>query len=449
MNLEIMQEEIAKEYRALVTQYWDKISQEFAHQHPQSSLAECLNNPNRLPYPLTIGDTIAEHNIGMLSELVSRRPWHAVNIWKKMNGMIPLEKRDFYAEYMIASAKNSNTTLALPYCWLVEQYDHGNFKRYISDTELKEYVNLGFWEYAMYFFDDPVSSGLVCSEEMYECLLQHFELIDFAEFKHLATTLWGTRYWVTDEYETKVREAESQIPIEIIATLVHPIVDQAIQQVFHNYVWFEPEEVQEKLANTLNYWTKYLGQTLIQDLFKYHIRMRLAHIDYWQNNMGKHEVEILDPYVSWNNGEKRRFYSQSLGKVVPATSMIDNHVPTEWFEESTKTRVNEAIIADIRNPASAYQSDVIPFVHMLNDGIRQGWFDVALIRSAVTEKVNLYLKTKRAPAGNKLRWLPLLNPILVDPEIFPLFAERLLKDLHTRRLFKLADEFSTSLTPPA
>lgn len=455
MDLENIKAGFRAEFVDLLRQYWSEIAQTLGQRH-YLTLADCLGDPNRLPNCEFINTTLPGRHITMLAELLSDRYWHAVNDWAKIKDGLPPEKRDSYVHYMLARALEPETTLTLPFCWLVEQYANGNFSSYISQEELADYVNRGFWEYAHRFFDNPTNTGILVSSGIYEYLLRHFTYIDFSRYQEQAfvSLMWSKRNWISPEYITKVKEAEGKTSTACMSRLIHPIVDQAIRICFGEYYFFEREEAITRFNGDLKPYARHLGNETIQNLFKYYIRYWLSHIDSLDFQQ-RDAIDIVAGYVEWPDEEKKTYFSDCLSFLDSDLSdnsgqwvhkLVELNLPPTWFAATTQAMVNRQIANCILHPFhNRDEKDIIPHIGLLNGFYRLKWIDGEEVKTAIQSKITGYLDCARTPKAEDIKPLIWLDPRLVAPDLYSRLMNKAIKDLRTRRQNKLADEWEEKL----
>jgi hypothetical protein len=187
--------------------------------------------------------TPEEEELLLFHFIQSEKFWQAGPALHFLKSRISNERYDFYAELIKEQAKSNSGGSTTGHAWLVASHGKGWLGGHISEGELKECVNEGFWELMNTYFN-PRRLMAVPDMDSYDALMSYSQYLDlrrtedFRKKFNMAeplepreisiSSLTQTSSWPDTKYEEAVRGVLGKLDRETEAWLLCPIIKQII-----------------------------------------------------------------------------------------------------------------------------------------------------------------------------------------------------------------------------
>ncbi|MGD0728473.1 MAG: hypothetical protein ABR981_00135 [Candidatus Micrarchaeaceae archaeon] len=394
------------------------------------------------------GVTKNDHSrLVMLYELNHGRFWRAIPAWKAISDF-SWDDKVLYANIILEKAKTAHKIKkesqypgdSFGHVIIVENYNNGVLRDFISDDLLKEAAGRGFWEVANEYFTNSLVNNLQMiggARERYLTIMEHHELIDLTHVDELYENPLLGGYWITDKYIKAFERSKSKLSEESAAKLVRPI----IEKVFIDAFYVDPDGTAKTdnpakfIAENLLPYEEYMKTEAVQLMLKE--RLKIHAKDYHTSGI----VTVLH-YIEASEAEKAEIVSAALPKIYPhdAKKLIDYKFPGSLLNNGKKEEVENAIMAFLqeqsRSPlgcCAGAMEEVIKPVWFAQRAMKYGLLDREKGSKFIGVKVTNYLNASSHTIKFTIAWENTLDPGYVNHELYSRFSSRIKLETETEQ----------------
>lgn len=447
-------ERVADEYDALVDEIWPMIEKSCSSVERRSlpKSKERRRNEAYQYFGRLFSDPL-EEKADVLWELMSRCHWHATDCWQKLRPHLTYEEAQFYVQTMLALAQESFAKDGkFGASWIVEKYDDGLLREFISEEMLFEAVNCGFWEYAHTYFCTSNPCGRVMNREGYFILAKYFNLLDLTrieEFRDLCKPLYDCFSWTEDKaFLDAFERVRPKLTEEQAGWFARAIIDGFISRL-SSYDYTEEISPREAFKEQIEPYADLISTEAVQSLLREHIAFCAKHLDNDEDEMWDpdDQLKTLLDFLSATLEEKKELISanldrddEKLGRIL-VNLAFPPFLLTKEAVEFVQGRIIEAIQAPPQKCVCNSKKEVIPNLCLIQSAQRQGWLEDGWAKKHIEAGLAEYLKGK-SPSGEAVNnLLSDLDRDLVSAELYQKVLERGVADLVLRKKVQKAEQW--------
>jgi hypothetical protein len=395
----------------------------------------------------------------LLNEIVYGSHWHSFNFWKKMESDMTEQDKERYATVIIEQAKLAHTMKGMSApgywygnSWIVEKYDQGEFRKYISEDLLRESVNRGFWENANRHFTVAeakyaMPGGVL---DKFYIVMKYWECLDLTRVDEFwREPLCGKADWPVLEYRKAFERARGRLGDEAATKLAAPIIDGIFRFVVNDeFKWDEKRGAE--LAERLARYERYMKMGEVQQIIRSNVVEQIGYLfddDYKFEAL--RNVNIYLGYLDTDASGKAKLVSGALTLPQQGKNGVEDLVelgfPVDLLTKEKRAELRKSLeqhltlmskfvfnprAEAVTRPEQDAQRSVEPLssiktIELAQNALKMGLLGKSWCRSFIERQIGTYVETDALPSKTKIEaWKGVQLRIKIEPSLHERFLRK-------------------------